>query len=87
MIRTITTLVVAALLMLALAAPAVLAAPLPDNCERVQGEVRCFDGPGKNRGGVGETTETQGNTTNTSPEESQDLDSSCRPAQSQGVCG
>jgi hypothetical protein len=87
MIRRITTLVVAALLMMSLAVPA-FAAPLPDNCERVQGEVQCFDGPGKNRGGVGETTETQGNTTNVAPEDQQDLDSSCAPRpQPRGVCG
>jgi len=47
------------------------AAPLADNCDRVQGEVICttFDGPGNNQAGVGETTvtETQGNTTNDKP--------------------
>jgi hypothetical protein len=66
------------------------AAPLPDNCTKVQGQVTCttFDGPGNNQAGVGVTTidETQGNTTNTSPEP-QDLDSSssCRPPSSQGT--
>ena len=65
------------------------AAPLPDNCERVQGTVTCttFEGPGKNQGGVGttETTETQGNTTNKSPapQELEDT-SSCNPPSSQG---
>jgi hypothetical protein len=53
------------------------AAPLPDNCTKTQGTVTCttFDGPGNNQGGVGSTTtdETQGNTTNKSPETQQDL--------------
>jgi hypothetical protein len=89
MIRRITTLVVAALLVLALAAPA-FAAPLPDNCTKTQGEVTCttFEGPGNNQAGVGETTttETQGNTENTSPAP-QDLDQtqSCNPPTSQGA--
>jgi len=67
------------------------AAPLPDNCERVQGTVTCttFDGPGNNQAGVGttETTETQGNTKNKSPEEPQDLQDDCsyRPPSSQGA--
>jgi hypothetical protein len=67
-----------------------VAAPLPDNCERVQGTVTCttFEGPGKNQAGVGSTSvdETQGNTTNTSPEP-QDLDSTCtvKPPTSQGA--
>jgi hypothetical protein len=66
------------------------AAPLPDNCTKEQGTVTCttFEGPGNNQGGVGETTntETQGNTTNKSPEESQDLQDtqSCNPPSSQG---
>ena len=59
-------------------------APLPDNCEKVRGEVQCFEGPGKNQGGVGTTTETQGNTENTSPEP-QDLGTTCRPPSSQGA--
>ncbi len=60
-------------------------APLPDNCVREQGTVTCttFEGPGKNQAGVGETTttETQGNTSNKSPEEQQDLEypQSCKP--------
>lgn len=63
------------------------AGQLPTNCDRIKGEVVCttFEGPGKNQGGVGTTTvtETQGNTTNTSPEP-QDLDSSetCKPPKS-----
>ena len=65
------------------------AGALPEGCEKVQGQVTCttFDGPGKNQAGVGETTvtETQGNTTNKSPEP-QDLDDSesCNPSSSQG---
>lgn len=66
------------------------AAPLPDNCNKVQGTVTCttFEGPGNNQAGVGETTvvETQGNTKNKSPEEQQDLEDSqsCNPPSSQG---
>jgi hypothetical protein len=65
------------------------AGPLPDGCTKVQGQVTCttFEGPGNNQAGVGETTvtETQGNTTNKSPEP-QDLDDteSCNPSSSQG---
>ena len=72
------------------AAPAASAAPLADNCTKVQGTVTCttFEGPGNNQAGVGETTETetQGNTTNKSPEEQQDLEDSesCNPSSSQG---
>jgi hypothetical protein len=67
-----------------------VAAPLPDNCERVQGTVTCstFEGPGNNQAGVGSTStdETQGNTKNTSPEP-QDLSSDCtvKPPTSQGA--
>jgi hypothetical protein len=66
------------------------AAPLPDNCTKDKGTVTCttFEGPGNNQAGVGTTTsdETQGNTSNTSPEP-QDLDStqSCNPPKSQGA--
>jgi hypothetical protein len=66
------------------------AAPLPDNCTKQQGTVTCttFEGPGNNQAGVGETTtdETQGNTSNKSPEP-QDLTSaeSCKPPKSQGA--
>ena len=66
------------------------AAPLPDNCWRDHGTVTCstFDGPGNNQAGVGSTTttETQGNTSNTSPEP-QDLQSGCtsNPPKSQGA--
>jgi hypothetical protein len=83
-------LVVAALFAMSVMVPAALAAPLPDNCTKVQGEVTCttFEGPGNNQAGVGETTttETQGNTENTSPEP-QDLQSgsSCNPPTSQGA--
>jgi hypothetical protein len=82
-------LVATALLVLALAAPA-FAAPLPSNCERVQGEVTCTttEGPGKNQGGVGttETTETQGNTQNKAPEDQQMLEDNCdkKPPKAQG---
>lgn len=60
------------------------AAPLPDNCTKDRGTVTCFEGPGNNQGGVGTSTETQGNTTNTSPEP-QDLDTFCNPPKSQGT--
>jgi hypothetical protein len=60
------------------------AAPLPDNCTKTQGTVSCTEGPGKNQGGVGTTDETQGNTTNKSPAESQDLDCTKKPPKSQG---
>jgi hypothetical protein len=66
------------------------AGSLPDNCTKDKGTVTCttFDGPGKNQAGVGTTTtnETQGNTSNTSPEP-QDLQSgsSCKPPNSQGA--
>lgn len=65
------------------------AAPLPDNCTKVQGTVTCttFEGPGKNQAGVGETTstETQGNTSNKSPKPQDLTDSqSCNPPSSQG---
>jgi hypothetical protein len=89
-IRRITMLVAAALLALALSAPVAFAAPLPDNCTKDQGTVTCTttEGPGKNQGGVGttETTETQGNTTNKSPEEQQNLEDTCnkKPPSSQG---
>lgn len=89
MIRRITILVVAALLVLALAAPA-FAAPLPDNCTKDKGTVTCttFEGPGNNQAGVGSTSTTQGkgNADNTSPEP-QDLQSGCtsNPPSSQGA--
>jgi hypothetical protein len=71
------------------AAPAQAAQELPEGCTKFHGTITCvtFDGPGNNQGGVGVTAidETQGNTTNVSPEP-QDLESSesCRPPQSQG---
>ena len=71
-------------------APMSGAAPLPDNCTKVQGTVTCstFTGPGNNQAGVGstETDETQGNTTNVSPAP-QDLTSECavKPPTSQGA--
>ena len=81
-------LITAALLVMPLGSGA---APLPDNCTREQGTVTCstFDGPGNNQAGVGTTTdtETQGNTSNKSPEEQQDLEDtqSCKPPKSQGA--
>ena len=82
-------LVSAALLVLALAAPA-FAAPLPSNCTKDMGTVTCTtnEGPGKNQGGVGttETTETQGNTKNKAPAEQQGLEDECtkKPPKAQG---
>ena len=84
MIKRISTLVLAALLAMALVAPAALATPLPDNCTRTQGTVTCTEGPGKNQGGVGTADETQGNTTNKSPEEQQDLTCEKNPPKAQG---
>ena len=66
-------LIVAALFAMSVLVPVALAAPLPDNCTRDQGTVTCSEGPGKNQGGVGTTDETQGNTKNKAPEESQEL--------------
>ena len=80
--RALATTAVAGLCLLGAGATAVgaSAAPLPDNCTKERGTVTCttFEGPGKNQAGVGSTSmsETQGNTSNTSPEP-QDLDSSC----------
>jgi hypothetical protein len=88
--KTLATLSLAGLLFTGMTATA-QAAPLPDNCERVQGTVTCttFEGPGKNQGGVGSTeeTETQGNTTNKSPEDQQGLQDSCttNPPKSKGA--
>jgi hypothetical protein len=90
MIKRISLVIMAALFAVALSAPAAFAAPLPENCERVQGTVTCTttEGPGKNQGGVGttETTETQGNQKNKSPEEQQMLEDDCtkKPPKSQG---
>ena len=87
--RTLATVSMAGLIFSATATSA-LAGPLPDNCTKDRGTVTCttFEGPGKNQAGVGSTStdETQGNTTNTSPEP-QDLESSCttRPPTSQGA--
>jgi len=86
--RKTTLAILAAVLTVALAVPA-SAAPLPDNCERVNGTVTCttFEGPGKNQAGVGneDTTETKGNTTNKNPEP-QDLQDECvqEPENSKG---
>lgn len=87
--RILATFAVTGLLVGASAVGAV-AAPLPDNCTKDKGTVTCstFDGPGNNQGGVGTTTteETQGNTTNKSPEP-QDLTDDCSwsPPKSQGA--
>lgn len=87
--KTLLTLVLS-VFMLAGPIASSMAAPLPDNCTKDKGTVTCttFEGPGKNRGGVGttETTETQGNTTNTSPEP-QELEDDCTfsPPKSQGA--
>ena len=67
MIKRISLIIMAALFAVALSAPAAFAAPLPENCERVQGTVTCTEGPGKNQGGVGTSDETQGNTDNKKP--------------------
>ena len=84
MIKRMIMLVAVALLVVALAAPA-FAAPLPSNCERVQGEVTCTttEGPGKNQGGVGTADETQGNTTNKKPAP-QELTCEKNPPKAQG---
>ena len=84
MIKRISLLITAALLVLALAAPVALAAPLPENCNRDQGTVTCTEGPGKNQGDVGTSDETQGNTTNKSPEDQQNLDCTKNPKKAQG---
>jgi hypothetical protein len=65
-----------------IAAPA-MAAPLPDNCTKINGTITCTEGPGNNQAGVGTATETQGNTTNTSPEP-QDLTTTQTPPKAQG---
>jgi Spy/CpxP family protein refolding chaperone len=84
--RRITLLIMAAMLAMALVAPAALAAPLPDNCTKDQGTVTCTEGPGRNQGGVGTADETQGNTKNKAPAEQQDLaDNECTQG-SPGLC-
>ena len=89
--RTLLSLSLLALLGGGLAAPAVGAQELPTGCTKHHGTVTCTttDSPGKNQGGVGSTTtdQTQGNTTNKSPEESQELatdECAQRPEKSQG---
>jgi hypothetical protein len=75
---------------IALAVAPASGAPLADNCTKDKGTVTCttFDGPGNNQGGVGTTTstDTQGNTSNDSPEP-QDLESTefCSPSTSKGA--
>ena len=80
---------VLAIAMSCLAVPMASAAPLPDNCTKTQGHVTCtsFEGPGNNQAGVGTTTtsDTQGNTSNFSPEpQGTGRSSSCNPSSSQG---
>jgi hypothetical protein len=71
--RIILMLTVAALMVAALTISSVsaFAAPLPSNCERVNGTVTCttFEGPGNNQAGVGttSTSQGQGSPDNTSP--------------------
>jgi Spy/CpxP family protein refolding chaperone len=74
--RIILMLTVAALMVAALtvsAAGAFAAQALPEGCSKDQGKITCTSGPGKNQGGVGSTTTSQGNLTNKQQ-------SSCRPA-------
>ena len=77
MIKRISLAITAALLVVALSAPAALAAPLPDNCDRMQGSVVCeteTTTSGKNekqekfQQTTTTTTTTKGNQTNFSPE-------------------
>ena len=73
MIRKITLLAIAALIVLALSAPVAFAAPvLPDGCSKVKGQIVCIAVvEGKNPQGKFDettTTTTQGNLTNFSPE-------------------
>jgi hypothetical protein len=77
-------LIVAALFAMSVLVPVALAAPLPDNCTKDMGTVSCTEGPGKNRGGVGTTDETQGNTKNKAPEDQQALECKKSPQQAQG---
>jgi hypothetical protein len=89
-VKTLVGLTILVALIWVVAAIPAQAAPLADNCTKDKGTVTCttFEGPGNNQGGVGTTStdETQGNTSNTSPEP-QDLQSgsSCRPPSSQGA--
>ena len=77
MIKRISLAITSALLVVALSAPAALAAPLPDNCDRMQGSVVCeteTTTSGKNakqekfQTTTTTTTTTQGNEDNFSPE-------------------
>jgi len=89
MARRLSILLAACAFVLSTGAGSANAGSLPDNCTKVHGQVTCttFEGPGNNQGGVGETTvtETQGNTSNKSPEP-QDLEDSqsCNPPSSNG---
>ena len=77
MIKRISLAFTAALLVVALSAPAALAAPLPDNCDRMQGSVVCeteTTTSGKNekqekfQQTTTTTTTTKGNQKNMNPE-------------------
>ncbi len=83
--RVIVMLTLAALLVAALSVSAAgaFAAPLPDNCDRTQGTVTCTT-EGKNPKFTQET-ETQGNTSNTSPAP-QDLQSGCSESNPGNSC-
>jgi hypothetical protein len=89
--RKMTTVLAAMLLALSmLAVPASAVQELPPGCEKDKGTVTCTttEGPGKNQGGVGNTTvdETKGNTTNKNPEPQDLADNECEqsPEKSKG---
>jgi hypothetical protein len=80
--RKMTTVLAAMLLALSmLAVPASAVQELPEGCDKDKGTVICTttEGPGKNKGGVGNTTvdETKGNTTNKNPEPQDLADDEC----------
>jgi hypothetical protein len=89
-IKRISLLIAAAFFVVALSAPAALAAPPEaDPCTKYRGTVTCTEGPGNNQGGVGETTEGQGNIDNTSPQDNggnsgKVYKDECNPPSSQG---
>ena len=84
--------VCAAAVGLSIPAAAGAAQDLPAGCVKEKGTIVCTttEGPGKNQGGVGETTTTttQGNTDNFSPEpQGTGQNSTCRPPSSEAICG
>jgi hypothetical protein len=96
MIKRTIMLVVAALFAMSIMAPVAFAAQdLPDNCKKERGTITCTttDKPGNSEQGSGDPPptavvedQTKGNTTNKSPEESQDLaDNECTQG-SPGLC-